>query len=194
MITASIQAIASLSLRTKIETACVVLAAAGAGLWWVTRPPAPIPEVITAAPQVVQADHSVIAERSFTPKPALAPHTIPKGYKETSRASATVAPSPEAAASGCPPVRLVLSTVVDGNSRRIIASSPDGEVVAAKDEVIEPIMMPAPALKSAIGLSYGTDRAVGVWAEHDIGRLRLGAEVSKGAGKPRAELRVGVSF
>lgn len=185
---------AGLSLRTKVEILVAVLVVAGVTLWGLTREPAPVPEVVTAAPEVRQADGSLEASRESTPHPTPPPHLIPKGYKETSRATATVAPSPEAAASGCPPVRLVLSTVVDGNSRRIIASSPDGTVIEAKDEVIEPIMMPAPSRPWAAGLSYSSDRQTGVWLERDLGRLRVGAEVSKGAGKPRAELRVGVSF
>ncbi len=187
-------AAAGISLRTKIEAGVVLLALLAAGIWWLMRDPPPIPEVVTAAPQVRQTDGSMEASRESTPQPAPAPHLIPKGYKETSRATATVAPTPAAAASGCPPVRLVLSTVVDGNSRRIIASSLDGEVIAAKDEIIEPILMPAPPKAWAAGLGYTTQREVGVWVGRDIGRLRIEAEVLKGAGAPRAEIRVGVAF
>jgi hypothetical protein len=189
VITATLEAIAGLSLRTKLESLMVVVAVAGVGLWWVTRDPAPIPENTAPAPMVRQADQSVIAERKPDPHPKPPPHAIPKGYIEERRESVHVAldvPKKD--------VEIDLSLVRNGNEVRAVVSSPDGAVTYAQDSVIVPSMTPAPVLKSAIGLSYGTDRAVGVWAEHDIGRLRLGAEVSKGAGKPRAELRVGVSF
>ena len=54
--------------------------------------------------------------------------------------------------------------------------------------------MPAPPKLWAAGLSYSTQREIGVWLERNLGRLRLGAEVAKGTGRPRAELRIGVSF
>lgn len=37
-------------------------------------------------------------------------------------------------------------------------------------------------------------RSVGVWVERDIGSLRLGAEIAKGSGRARAEVRVGIAF
>jgi hypothetical protein len=66
--------------------------------------------------------------------------------------------------------------------------------VSAIDIPIEAGLVPSPPKVWAAGLSYGTERDVGVWLERDLGRIRLGAEVAKGAGRPRAELRVGVSF
>lgn len=189
MITAALIALAGLSLRTKIESAVVVAVVAGGALWWVTRPPAHVPEVITAAPQVIQADHSVIAERAPDAHPKPPPHVIPRGYVEERRESVHVTtdvPKTD--------VQIDLSLVRNGNERRVIASSPDGQVVSAIDVPIEAGLIPPPPLKWAAGLSYSTQRETGVWLERDIGRLRLGAEVAKGAGKPRAEIRVGVSF
>lgn len=189
MITATLTALAGLSLRTKIESAIVVLAVAGGALWWVTRPPAPIPEVITAAPQVTQADDSVIAERAPDAHPKPPPHLIPKGYVEERRESVHVTTDEPKT-----DVQIDLSLVRNGNERRVIASSPDGVVVSALDIPIEAGLIPPQPLKWAAGLSYSTERETGIWLERDIGRLRLGAEVAKGAGRPRAEIRVGLAF
>jgi hypothetical protein len=178
------------SLRTKIEAGVLLLIACAAGLWWLTRPAPPVPEVITAAPQVVQADHSVIAERAPAAQ-AQRPRTIlPKGAVPERDVSVVVAP-----ASGASSVQVDLQLVrMPDNGRRVIASSPDGQVVSALDIPIEAGLVPAPPKLWAAGLSYSTEREVGVWLERDLGRLRLGAEVAKGAGRPRAELRVGVAF
>lgn len=194
MITAALTALAGLSLRTKIESGVVVLAVAGGALWHYTRPPVPIPEVLVAAPEQKQDDGSTVVRRAPDPHPAPPPHVIPKGFHEESREQLTVAPSPAAAASGCPPVRIALSVVSDDHQHRVVASSPDGQIVDAVDiPIVAPLVMPPP-LKWAAGLSYSTQRETGVWLERDIGRLRLGVEVAKGAGSPRAEVRVGVAF
>lgn len=194
MITAALTAFAGLSLRTRIESIAVVAVVAGAGIWWLTRTPPPVPEVITAAPQVVQADQSVIAQRAPDAHPPPAPHMLPKGSVEVRRVQGTVAPSPAAAASGCPPVRFDLSIVrIDGGQRAIV-SSPDGTVMDAKDIPIEAAMLPPQPKLWAAGLSYSTQREVGVWLERDVGRLRVGVEVAKGIGAPRAEVRLGVAF
>jgi hypothetical protein len=190
MITAAFMAFAGLSLRTKVESIAVAVAVAGAGLWWVTRDPPPVPEVVTAAPMVRQADQSVIAQRAPDAKPAPPRHILPKGAVEERRETIVVAPAPAASS-----VEVDLSLVrMPDNGRRVVASSPDGTVVSAIDIPIEAGLVPPAPKKWAAGLGYGTDRAVGVWVERDIGRLRLGAEVAKGAGAPRAEIRVGVTF
>lgn len=157
-------------------------------------PAKPIREDLTAAPAVKQADGSVVAERAPDASPPPPVHTIPKGFHEVRRDTVTVAPAPAAAASGCPPVRVDLSLVRNGSDQRVIASSPDGQVVSAIDVPIEAAIVPPAPKPWAAGLAYGTDHAVGVWLERDVGRLRVGAEVSKGAGAPRAEVRLGVAF
>jgi hypothetical protein len=157
-------------------------------------PAKPVHEDVTAAPQIVQADHSVIAQRAPDAHPPEPMHIIPNGFHEVRRDQVTVAPAPAAAASGCPPVRVDLSLVRNGSDQRVIASSPDGHVVSAIDVPIEATIVPPAPKPWAAGLAYGTDHAVGVWVERDVGRLRVGAEVSKGAGPPRAEIRLGVAF
>lgn len=152
-------------------------------------PAAPIHENVAPAPQVRQVDGSVIAERAPDAKPAPAPHVIPRGFHEERRESIVVTPAPAASS-----VEVDLSLVRNGDERRVIASSPDGQVIRALDIPIDPAPIPPPPKPWAAGLAYGTDHAVGVWLERDVGRLRVGAEVAKGAGRPRAEIRVGVAF
>lgn len=182
-----------LTLRTRLIAAGLFLAVIAflAVAFW---PAKPVHEDVTPAAQVVQADHSVIAARAPDAHPPAPPHLIPKGYHEERRDSFTVAPGPAAAASGCPPVHVDLSMVRNGAERRVIASSPDGQVVSAIDIPIEPALIPPPPKPWAAGLAYGSDHSVGVWLERDVGRLRVGAEVAKGQGRPRAEIRVGMAF
>lgn len=196
MITAALTAFAGLSLRTKLETAGVVVVIAAGGLWWLTRTPPPVPEVVTAAPAQRQDDGSLVAERTPDPKPAPPPHALPAGAREVRREQVTVAPAPAAAASGCPPVRVDLSLVrMPDNGQRVVASSPDGQVVSALDIPIEPALVPAPARPWAAGLSYDTRHAVGIWVDRDVGRLVVGGALSRlPDGKTEAQLRVGVRF
>lgn len=183
-------AASGLSWRARLELGCVVLVLVAAALAWAFWPPKPVPEVVTAAPQVVQADHSVIAERAPAAQ-APKPRTIlPKGAIPERDVSVVVAPAP-----GASSVQVDLQLVrMPDNGRRVIASSPDGQIVSALDIPIEAGLVPAPPKVWAAGLSYSTEREVGVWVERDLGRLRFGAEVAKGAGRPRAEVRVGVAF
>lgn len=180
---------AGLSLRAKLELVFVVLVLLACIGAWAMWPAKPAPEVVTAAPQVVQADHSVIAERAPDAHPPAARHIIPKGYVEERREAIVVRPAPAASS-----VEVDLSLVRDGNQRRVIASSPDGQVVTAIDIPIEPALTPPPPKRWAAGLGYSTEREVGVWLERDLGRLRFGAEVAKGVGRPRGEIRVGMAF
>ena len=182
-----------LTLRTRLIVAGLFVAVVAflAVAFW---PAKPVHEDVTPSPQVVQADHSVIAARAPDAHPPAPRHIIPRGYTEERRDEVTVAPGPSAAASGCPPVRVELSQVRKGDQVRVIASSPDGQVLNATDIPIEPALIPPAPKPWAAGLAYGTDHSVGVWLERDVGRLRVGVEVAKGAGHPRAEVRVGVAF
>lgn len=186
--------VAGWSIHSKIYLGLLVLAVLAAFVVWTQWPAPAVPENLTPAPQQPQADGSMQAARAPDAHPAPPPHLIPKGYHEVSRDAVTVAPSAAAAASGCPSVHVDLSVVRDGNDQRVIASSPDGQVVSAINIPIEAAMTPPAPKLWAAGLGYTTQREVGVWVERDVGRLRIGAEVLKGAGAPRAEIRVGVAF
>lgn len=183
------------SLRTKLELVAAVLFAIAAVFVWALWPAKPVPELMTPAPQVQQADGSMIAARAPDAHPAPAPHIIPKGFTEVRRDTVTVAPTPAAAASGCPPVSVNLSVVRNGADQRVVASSPDGQVIAATDIPIEAAQLPPPAKPWAAGLSYDTRHAVGIWLERDVGRLVLGGALSRlPNGRAEAQVRVGVRF
>jgi len=177
-----------MSLRTRLIVAGLFIAVVAflAVAFWPTKP---VHEDVTPAPQMVQADHSVIAARAPDAHPPAPRHIIPRGYVEERREAIVVAPAPAASS-----VEVDLSLVRNGAERRVIASSPDGQVVSAIDIPIEPALIPPAPKPWAAGLAYGTDHSVGVWLERDIGRARVGVEVAKGAGRPRAEIRVGVAF
>jgi hypothetical protein len=121
----------------------------------------------------------VIAERR-PPATRKAPHTIPKGATEERRAQIKVKP-PAPVLDDCPPVTVDLSLVRDDKGRRIVASSPDGQVLSAIDMPIEVAMMPTERPWAA-GVSYGSDRTQGAWIERDLGRVRVGAEAIRETG------------
>lgn len=195
MITAALSAFAGLDLRTRLESVAVVAVIAGGVLAWAYWPAKPVPEIIAPAPEVRQADGSMELRRAPDEHPAPPPHIIPKGFHEERREQFTIAPAPAAAASGCPPVRVALSVVSDDRQHRVIASSPDGQVVDAVDIPIQPVLMPPPTRPWAAGLSYGTRHDVGIWVDRDVGRLVVGGALSRlPDGKTEAQVRVGVRF
>lgn len=167
----------------------------GAGLgYWLKSTGMPAREIVAPAQAVRQGDSSLVAERRpATPaevkKP---PHQIPKRAREERRVSATIQPKQP----DCDPVRLDLSLVREGDGRRVVVSSPDGQVVDALDMPILPGLMPAPPRPWAVGASYQplTQRA-GIWVERDLARLRVGAELLQDErGQVAAMVRVGWRF
>ncbi|WP_104228452.1 hypothetical protein [Solimonas fluminis] len=161
--------------------------------WWMRGDLAPRPEVTAAAPAVRQEDGSLVAAREPHAKPPPAPHALPMGSREERRISATVSP----AKPDCPPVRLDLSLVRDdAGGRRMVASSPDGEVIQALDMPIEAAFLPPPARPWAAGVSWAPREELGgVWIERDLGRLRVGADIEEaGGGELQARVRVGWRF
>lgn len=154
--------------------------------WRIMQPkPSPIQK---AAPAVVQKDGSRILESKPSPKPKAA-QVIPKGAVVEGVAQVTIrptlAPIPTVAP-GTPisgdaaliHVDLSLVKMSDGQER-VIASSPDGEVVggvAIPTQVGPPIPK---QLKYAAGPSYGRNSlggaSKGIVAERDCGPFRFGA-------------------
>lgn len=160
--------------------------------------PHPVPEVVQARPEVHQADGSDVAATMPPDSPearALPPPRaqLPHGAKVERRDRVTVQ-AVATAASACPPVTVDLQQIRVGDTRRVIASSPDGAVLSAVDIPVDPSPLPPPARPWAAGLSYGTDHAVGLWLERDLGRLRAGVEVERSAAATTARVRVGVSW
>jgi hypothetical protein len=167
--------------------------AAGLGTGWTLwRPETPKPE--TYAPPVRQPDGSLVLERKpqEDAKPA---QTVPKGAKVERIVQVTVQPhaspvlSPPSVSGAsdsanaparppCPPVRVDLTLVrMPDQSRRVLASSPDGQVIGGVDIPVE-AAVPQRALKWAAGPSWNpSDRTFGAWIERDAGFLRLGADL-----------------
>ena len=126
--------------------------------WWIGMPVALPPE--PPAPSVRQADGSLVIER-VDPKtqPAKPPHAIPKGANEMRRVSVVVQPpkgtikqslqvepKPDhipqpgrmADLCDCPSVTVDLSLVrMPDKSRRVVASSPTGQILSGVDVPIE---------------------------------------------------------
>lgn len=141
--------------------------------------------VETAAPAVRQADGSTIVERAPDAK-ARPVAQIPKGARLERNISLTVRPETPpanlklAGAAPCPPVRVDMSLVrMPDRTRRVVASSPNGEIVGGLDVPVDA----APGSESkhwAAGLSWSPiTSTAGVWVERDIGRVRIGAEMQQ---------------
>lgn len=172
--------------------------------WWIWKP---TPVIETPAAAETQSDGSIVLERKpdAQAKPAA---KLPKGGKLERSVSVTVQPkTPEAnlklpGAVPCPPVRVDLALVrMDDKTKRVVASSPDGEVVAGLDMPIETAAPPPEPKKWAAGLSWDPqNRTPGAWIERDIGRIRLGAEINRaraltlGPAGTEIRLRAGLTF
>lgn len=173
--------------------ALLFLAGIAAG-WYFFKP---VKVVEQAAPEVVQTDGSVVVEKApdATAKPS---HQIPRGTKVERIVHVTAASSK----TDCPPVTVDLSMVrqKDGQ-KRVVASSPDGQIVKAIDIPVENAIAPEEPKHWAAGLSWSPNRqTAGIWIERDIARIRIGAEVNQArqaAYAPtdlEARIRVGWTF
>lgn len=187
----------------------VTLLAAGAAAGWYFARPAPVVEA--PAPELRQADGSLVLERAATGKKSLQVAAVPKGGKVEREISVTVKPrttTGDNAGGGikiksvplnCPPVAVDLALVrMPDDTRRVVASSPDGEVVGGLDVPVDPIILPASAKRWSAGLSYDVlHQTPGVWVERDIDRLRIGLDLNQtrlhvgGGTATEARVRVG---
>lgn len=176
--------------------AVLVAAGIGLGYWWFK----PAVVIETAQPAETQADGSTVVERKPDAK-AKPKHQTPKGSKVERTGSVTVTPPtpPEIAACTsvkCPPVTIDTSLVrLPDGSKRVIVSSPDGQINRAVDIPVETAAPPPEPPKWAVGMSLDPIRQTpGVWIERDIWRLRAGAEINQVKQRPdsrsSAELRL----
>jgi hypothetical protein len=173
--------------------AAVALAAAfvaGGMLGWKLRAPKRVIE--TPAPAVVQPDGSLILERR--PDPAARPQQqIPKGAVveriDRVRVRSFVAatdPTPGSApeakdnpqpATPCPDVTVDLSLVrMPDQTRRVIASSPDGQIVGGLDVPVESAAVPVEQIHTVIAAyNFTTHDASAGYARRifRIGRLSV---------------------
>lgn len=145
--------------------------------WAISYYQRPTAESISAAPAVKQSDGSVVLRRDPLPagQASKPPHQIPVGYKPERQVSAKIQPrQPD-----CPPVTVDMTIARDDEGgRRVIVSSPDGEVIDGLDIPLERGLVMPEQKKWAVGLAVNpADKRLGVWAARDLGRLRLGADV-----------------
>jgi len=175
-----------------IVIAVLVAGVGGIFIGFSLQDPAAVPEDVTPAPGATQADGSVLVRRVVPPAtPTKPPHQLPKGSKEERRVSLTLQPKK----ADCPPLRMDLSLVQIDGGRRIVASSPDGEVIASQDMPLVTGMIPPAPKRWAAGLSSDYDRErFGAWVDRDIGRVRIGAEVIEDRGDISGRVRLGVTW
>jgi len=177
---------------TKIQGLILALVSVGTftGAYFFYRPAPPKPEVY--APAAKQSDGSIILERKPDPK-LRAKLQLPKGGKLEREMSVTVKPKQPVLTNStamiraadcppCPPVTVDLDLVkMPDDSRRVIAKSPDGEIINAVDIPVEPAKPPAPELKWAAGPAWNpVSRKFGAWADRDLGPFRVGVQVNQG--------------
>jgi hypothetical protein len=126
-------------------------------------------------------------------------HALPAASRVERAIRATVQPrahlrvpvalQSEASVEACPPVSVDLALIRTPEGRRVIAASPDGELVAGLDVPLEAAAQAAEHPWSA-GLSYGSDGSPGLYLERDLGRLRVGAEAIRGNPDPHIQARI----
>ncbi len=173
--------------KLELTGVLVLVAAVLALAFWPARP---IHENVTPAAAVRQVDGSLIAERAPAASAPAPRAMIPAGAVRERSARIVVAPAP-----GASSVEVDTELVRMDNQRRLIVSSPDGQVLTAVDVPVDPAPIPPPPTPWAAGLSYGTDRAVGIWVDRDVGRLVLGVAASRlPDGRLQAQVRAGVRF
>lgn len=183
---------------------CIV---AGAAITWYVARPKPVVETPAAAEK--QSDGSIVLERTATQPTAAPKMELPKGGKLERTVSVTVQPEAhfkmptpgQAAIEQCPPVSVDLALVrMPDQSRRVVASSKDGDVIAGLDVPVDTPALDEPKPWAA-GLSYDPIKETpGVWVERDLWRVRLGLEVAQtrqqigGPAAVETRLRVGFTF
>lgn len=180
----------SKELNRRVELLAIMLALA-AGMWlWASWGDIAREIEEGPAPAVIQSDASLVLARAPESAVPAASRPIasatPRGAKVERRARIVVRPKTLGS-----DVRTDIAVVrnTDG-TRRIVASSPDGNVVGGIDIPMERFKMP-PDRRWAAGLSLDTERnRPGIWVERDIGRVRLGVELMRS----EVRLKAGITF
>lgn len=178
-----------------------VLLSGGLYAGWRMYAPKPAPPE-PPAPAVRQKDNSLILERRAT-QPAKPKHGIPKDGVVERVMEVKVEPDQlNAVKAGdtttpCPPVTVDLSLVrMPDETRRVIASSPNGTIVGGVDIPVE-MRTARKELKWSTGLSVNPlERTPGVFIDHDFGPFRVGAELNLLSGATGVDVRIkaGINF
>lgn len=151
------------------------------GIWIIS----PKHVIETPAAEIKQADGSIVVARKPDAK-AKPKHQVPKGSKVERIEQVTVQGETPAeitacTAVKCPPVTVDMTLVrMPDNTKRVVASSPDGQIVASVDIPVEAVVPPPEPKEWAAGISLNpVQQTAGVWIERDIWRVRVGAELNQ---------------
>lgn len=128
-------------------------------------------------------------------------HKVPENAKVERIVRVSVAPSeidlaaPADHSSECPALDVDLSLVrLPDESRRVIASSPNGQILGGVDIPVESVAA-YKELKWAAGLTANPlDRTFGAFLDRDLGPFRIGAEVNVLKNDYDIRLKAGVRF
>lgn len=148
----------------------------------------PVPEVPAKAYR--QPDGSLVVERmgKVNGPPV---HKIPTGSKEVRRESLKVVSK---AKSDCPPVSLDLSLISQVDGQRVVASSPDGEIISAVDMPVTGYGPESGDRMWSAGVSYRPGEP-GVFIDRSFGAVIVGLDVIKrDTSGLDARVRLGFSF
>jgi hypothetical protein len=187
--------------------------------WWIWHPraifePAAPAEFLPSGGQVLERDPGAAApadvstaarelggtlERSISvtvqpnPMPTPAPPTSLPSHPP-GNAEDVAAP---AAGCSCAPVTVDLGLVrMPDRTRRVVATSRDGEILGGLDVPID--LAPARATRWAAGVTVAFtntgQRHYGGFVDRDLGPLRLGVEVGQRDGGAAVSLRAGIRF
>ena len=183
-----------------VAIAASIVSVFAAGLatgWYLYRP---IVTQETYKPAVVQRDGSVVLERKPNVVPDVPKPVLPKGKHERT-VIVTVKPKPQPkqepvkpidgfcpVSKDCPALTVRLDLVNQDDGRRVIASSPDGEIVGGLDIPIEKWVKRNENVW-AIGATYDNGKRVGGFIDRDLGPLRVGLEADRDGVRVRAGIR-----
>lgn len=155
---------------------------AGLGIGWILwRPAAPTPELHARAIEL-KGGGLVLEREPEAPIPAPIKAAV-KELGNGAKLERVVRIKVQSKASvvdstPCPSVNLDLGIVkMPDDTHRVIATTPDGEIVGGVDIPIQ-ATVPVKSLKWAAGALYAPqEEAYGAFLDRDVGPLRLGAEV-----------------
>lgn len=151
-----------------------------------------------SAPQVKQKDGSVVLKRAPDAKPDAPAPKLPGKVERT--VVVKVKPKPEKKEptkpdqSGlcpvleCPALTVRLDLIQQDEGRRVVASSPDGDIVGGIDIPIEK-WIKRNENHWAAGVTYDTDKKPGAFLDRDLGPFRVGVEADADVVRVRAGIR-----
>lgn len=161
-----------------------------------------VPVIEKPAPAIVQADGSQVLARAARDERAKPAQQLPKGATLERKVQVTAKPkaAPLHTTDGkleSAPVTVDLSLVrMSDETRRVVASSPDGEIIGGLDIPVDIRTQPEPK-KWAAGLYANpvNPNERGIFIDRDIGRLRIGAELGQNArNELETRVKIGITF